>query len=284
MSHHANNHPFCTQGPAWSAAWSTSCRQPVVHHKACDLRIRTLCRSQGTLFRKVVPDECNWQLWPVGACGPATVPNLVLRLHHALLGGTCKRILTSFHALLGAPKVVKLTLVKAQAAHWKRLLEDEKKYSWREDGNLIHEYGRANDSLDCDCDCDAAVGQAAMHKYSPLSIRRALVPCDERSASQQEMRAATYYIQLGVVHWPLIKKEIRVYVYVEIWVCLGLYICKVYERKLLSRILFTIVIITVFNRLALAILEVLALRSSHLNLCTRARGFYINTVYPNPKR
>ncbi|KAL1495417.1 hypothetical protein AB1Y20_016785 [Prymnesium parvum] len=51
---------------------------------------------EGTLYRKVRPDECNWQLWPVGA-----------------------------------PKMAKLTLVKAKDGHWKSLLDetDSKKHS-----------------------------------------------------------------------------------------------------------------------------------------------------------
>mmetsp|Transcript_35889 Transcript_35889/g.99198 ORF Transcript_35889/g.99198 Transcript_35889/m.99198 type:complete len:160 (-) Transcript_35889:339-818(-) len=44
---------------------------------------------EGTLSRKVVPDECNWQLWPVGA-----------------------------------PKTAKLTLVKAKEGNWKSILAD----------------------------------------------------------------------------------------------------------------------------------------------------------------
>ena len=49
---------------------------------------------QGTLFRQVRPDECNWQLWPVGDAPPTSV---------------------------------KITLVKAKSGNWKGLLAEEDK-------------------------------------------------------------------------------------------------------------------------------------------------------------
>mmetsp|Transcript_4760 Transcript_4760/g.12680 ORF Transcript_4760/g.12680 Transcript_4760/m.12680 type:complete len:147 (-) Transcript_4760:226-666(-) len=50
---------------------------------------------EGTLYRPVVPDDCNWQLWPIGS-----------------------------------PTHVKLSLIKAKTGHWKDVLAaDDKKSS-----------------------------------------------------------------------------------------------------------------------------------------------------------
>ena len=51
---------------------------------------------EGTLYRRVLPDDCNWQLWPIGK-----------------------------------PTHVKLSLIKAKSGHWKDVLigENDKKSS-----------------------------------------------------------------------------------------------------------------------------------------------------------
>lgn len=71
--------------------------------------------TQGSLYRKVCCDECNWQLWPVGASWHS--PQELLR--YLLIDLVC--------LCAGAPTHVKLSLVKARKGNWVKVILDEDK-------------------------------------------------------------------------------------------------------------------------------------------------------------
>ena len=87
------------------------------------LAMRLLRDAQGTLYRKVNCDECNWQLWPVGA-QLAPVPRTRPSFAH---GRPNVSVCVCVRAATGAPTMVKITLAKQKPGSWKALLSDDDK-------------------------------------------------------------------------------------------------------------------------------------------------------------